>query len=345
MAPADKSLRSRLIILLVLLFAGSIAVSGHVPIGTVSNEQLSTATKIPDPQKSFVIYSELHEGGEAQYYHFTMGKGQVLSGTMQVPGPDSMVPDLVVIGPGIISSGEAPSFVEIPPGSQAMIIRGSPPGPPSYEPFSPAAIYEVARFRTPITVDGDYYIAVFGTGGGKYSLAPGFIEEFSPAEWIMVPISTISIHLWEGQSLAAILLPFAIVVIAGVFLVFSVQKRDKMPADLIAWAGSVSGLLYLGGAAITSVQAIRAVSIAGFSPSAIITLIFIAGPVILGIAAIRITLAKTDPKTPTWRKGAGMMGIGLLGLLSWAGLVFGPVLAMISGALILVRDSMKKDHA
>ena len=36
-----------------------------------------------------------------------------------------------------------------------------------------------------------------------------------------------------------------------------------------------------------------------------------------------------------------MIAIGLLGLLFWAGLIIGPVLALISGALIILKTAMK----
>jgi hypothetical protein len=40
-----------------------------------------------------------------------------------------------------------------------------------------------------------------------------------------------------------------------------------------------------------------------------------------------------------------MIAIGLLGLLFWAGLIIGPVLALISGALTLIKTAMKSGKA
>jgi predicted Zn-dependent peptidase len=60
----------------------------------------------------------------------------------------------------------------------------------------------VARFNVTVPQDGDYYLAVYGPEGGNYSLAPGYVEEFTVAEWLQIPWSVISIHRWEGQSLA-----------------------------------------------------------------------------------------------------------------------------------------------
>jgi hypothetical protein len=90
-----------LLVLAVLLLLGTGMVSAHAPLGVGSNEDIANATFISNPEKSVVIYTELHEGNETQYYRFPMQKGQILYGSLQVPGPGSMVPDLIIIGPGI----------------------------------------------------------------------------------------------------------------------------------------------------------------------------------------------------------------------------------------------------
>src|SRR5512136_2231412 len=92
--------------LVILLLAGIGIVSAHAPLSVGSNEDIANATLFANPEKSFVLYTELHEGGEAQYYLFPLKSGQILYGSLQVPGPDSMVPDLVIIGPGITPSGD-----------------------------------------------------------------------------------------------------------------------------------------------------------------------------------------------------------------------------------------------
>ncbi len=99
-----------------------------------------------------------------------------------------------------------------------MVIPGETPGTPSYEAFTPQPIYEVARFNVTVPQDGDYYIAVYGPEGGKYSLAPGYIEEFTVDEWLLIPWSVVSIHLWEGQSPAYIFAPLIVVLIGGLAL-------------------------------------------------------------------------------------------------------------------------------
>ncbi len=183
-----------------LLAAGTGIGSAHAPITAGSGEGLAGATLISSPEKSYVLNTVLDEDGDPRYYRFILKKGQILYGSLQVPGPDSSIPDLVIIGPGIEFSGSIPSSIEVPAGSGAVLVPGRPPGKPSYEPFTPQPIYESARFNVTAYEDGNYYVVVAGPGGTKFSLAPGFREEFTAMEWLLIPWSVIFIHLWEGQS-------------------------------------------------------------------------------------------------------------------------------------------------
>jgi hypothetical protein len=326
--------------LVVLLLTGIGIVSAHAPLGVKSNEDIANATHFDNPEKSYVLYTELHKGGEAQYYHFSLQKGQILYGSVQVPGPDSMVPDIVIIGPGIAPAGNVPSFVEVPEGSGAMVIPGKTPGKPSYEPFSPQPIYETGHFNITVISDGDYYIAVYGPTGGKYSLAPGFLEQFTASEWLLIPFSVIAIHLWEGQSPWVVFAPLIVVMIGGLALLVIYRKDLGLQRDPIRWTIFLSGLLYLGGAAMTALQIVHAVRVTGYGNEVIVTLMFIAGPVILGIFAIREGIQQPRPDS-LLKSGIKMIVIGLFGLLFWAGLIIGPVLAIVSGVLILVKRSVK----
>ena len=331
-------------IFILLLVAGTAMVSAHAPLEVGTNEDIVQATLISNPEKSFVIYTELHESEKAQYYLFPLLKGQRLYGSLQVPGPGSMVPDLIIIGPGIEPAGNVPAFVQVPSGSGAMVIPGKPPNKPSYEPFSPQPIYEVARFDVPIPREGNYYVAVVGTSGGKYSLAPGFSEEFTATEWLTIPLSVVSIHLWEGQSPVGIFAPLIIVMVVGLALIFLYPGWRDVRRDPVACLVILSGFLYLGGAAMTALQIVHAVRVTGYTAEVIVTLLFIAGPLILGVFAIRAG-GRLPEKSFSWSQGITVIAIGLLGLLVWAGLIIGPVLAILSGALILIKTAMKSGES
>jgi hypothetical protein len=327
-----------LILLLLLLLSVTIShVTAHAPLDVGSNEQLSNATKISDPQKSYVIYTGLHERNEPQYYQFSLEKGQVLSGSLQVPGPGSMVPRMVIIGPGVSTPGDVPPFVELPPGSGAKVIPVKKPGNPSFEPFTPQPVYEVARFSKEITVPGEYYIAIYGDDAGKYSLAPGSSEQFTAVEWLTIPYSVICIHMWEGQSPAGVIAPFLIIVIAGLLLLILHQKKSGIALPVPAWTGATAGLFYIGGAAVTTMQLIHAVSLTGYVPAVLLTLIFIFVPVVLGILLLIISLHLPVPAPGNSHTAMKLIVLGLLGLLFWCGFIAGPLLAFCSGLLVLVK--------
>ena len=230
------------------------------------------------------------------------------------------------------------------PGQGQWLFREQSPGKPSYEPFSPQPIYEAGRFNVTVPVDGDYYIAVYGPTGGKYSLAPGFLEEFTASEWLLIPFSVIAIHLWEGQSPWLVFAPLIVVVIGGLALLLMYRKNLGLQHDPIRWMILLSGLLYIGGAAMTALQIIHAVQVTGYGNEVLVTIMFIAGPLILGIFAIMEGIQQPRPDS-LLKSGIKMIIIGILGLLFWAGLIIGPVLAIISGVLILVKRSAKPNPA
>ena len=328
------------VILVLLFLAGISTVSAHAPLSVGSNEDLGNATLISNPEKSFAIYTELHTGNEAQYYRFPMQKGQVLSGSLGVPGPDAMVPDLVLIGPGIDPAGAVPSFITIPAGSGARLVPGTRPGKPTYEPFSPQPLYKTADFNITVPSDGTYYIAVYGTDGGNYYLAPGFLEQFTVTEQLLIPWSVVGIHLWQGQSLPEIFAPMIVVLIAGFVAIALRRKKEGAWPDSPALLVLLSGLLYIGGAAMTAYQVIRSVSVTGYTPDVLITLVLIAAPALLGIAAIVAGTRSPRAGFPL-RTGIAMLLIGIFGLFVWAGLILGPVLALAGGVFIIARRIRK----
>jgi len=326
------------------VLSGAGPVAAHAPLSVGSNEDPAHATLISSPEKSFVLYADLHQGGEAQYYVFPMQKGQILYGSLGVPGPDTMVPGLVILGPGIESAGNVPTFVQVPAGSGALVINGTTPDNPAYEPFTPQPVYMVAHFNITVTRDGNYVVAVFGPGGGKYSLAPGFREQFTPAEWLLIPWSVVSIHLWEGQSPAGIVAPMIIVLIPGLALVILHQRKRGLRTGPAGWMILTSGLMYLGGAAMTGWQMVRTVGLTGYAAGVIVTLLFVIAPLVLGIFALRAGIRAAGPDFSR-TSGFEAILIGLLGLLVWAGLIVGPLLALAGGIMILARQARRAGPA
>jgi len=119
----------------------------HAPLTPGDNESLATATFIPDPTKSWAIYGELHEGGEAQYYSFNITEGQRIHVSLfksTNPEDREFAPGFVLMGPVINNQGASPDYVEVPVGADTLVMKGKQPTQATYEPFSPSSFYLLA---------------------------------------------------------------------------------------------------------------------------------------------------------------------------------------------------------
>jgi hypothetical protein len=298
----------------------------HAPLNPGESGDLATAVLIAQPEKSYVIYGHLHEPGDAAYYRFDMAAGQTLHAALLVNSRSTTAPDLIIMGQSIPSSGIPQKNLQIPPGGGVVVMRGRLPEKPGYEPFSPAALYQVASYTTVVPGPGTYYAAVIASVEEQdYSFAPGFKEEFTVTEWLLVPVSVIGIHSYEGQSPFIVLSPCIALVFIGIALLLRQQRRIGISRSPFSWCSITAGLLYLGGASVTFTQMVRTLGITGWDNSAILTLLFIFIPVVLGIAAIRTGFGAGHPVQ--LKERAIVAVIGVLGLLFWAGLIVGPVIA------------------
>jgi hypothetical protein len=327
-------MKARIIPLLVLLLCLlSVSAGSHVPLPVAGGEGPDDAVLIQDPEKSWVVYDAIGEGGGVRYFRVEMEEGDELRLSLFVPEQSPFTPDLLVIFPG---DGGDPVPVPVPAGYTAELIPGIYPKDPEFEPFTPSVLYPLAAYSRIIERPGTWYIAVREPSiGGKFGLAIGFREEFSLTEWLLVPISVIGIHLWEGQSPLLIAAPFLAVILAALLFL---QKRGTLkiigrsgPAVL----GVAAGLLCLGSAGMVGAQMAMALLRTGWTASATVTFLFFLIPAVLGIAMVR---ASRELSAGTGRTPGIKMGIwGVLALLFWAGFVAGPVLAILSAALFLAR--------
>jgi hypothetical protein len=317
-------------------------VDAHVPISADNNKNLNTALSVENPLKSYAIYGHLHDAGDVGYYQFNLNAGDQLKLSLMSTGFDAPVPDMVVMSPGNSESiNDLPQTIDVPPGYRAEMIKGQKPVTAEYEPFSPAAVFNVASYTKNITQPGTYYVAVISPADEtQYSVAVGYLEEFSLQEWVLVPINLIHTHLWEGQSIIAVLTPFLAIFILGLILVARRERDNKIKKPLSFWLATIAGLCYLGGASIVLVQMVRVLRVTGPSAGVIITLIFALIPILLGIWALRIARSPS-PQSKKDRVSLGI--IGLLGLLFWAGLIIGPVIAIIA-ALVPERYSSNQPY-
>ena len=334
--------RGLLGVFFILIFFLLVPVDAHVPISAENNNKLNTALHIEKPLKSYVIYGHLHDASEVGYYKFNLNAGDQLKLSLMTPGFDAPVPDMVVMSPGNSESiNDLPQTIDVPQGYRAEMIKGQNPVTAEYEPFSPAAVFNVASYTKNITEPGTYYVAVFSPADEtQYSVAVGYLEEFSLQEWVLVPINLINTHLWEGQSIIAILTPFLAIFILGLILIARRERDNKIKKPRSFWLATIAGLCYLGGASIVLVQMVRVLRVTGPSAGVIITLIFALIPILLGIWALRIARSPS-PQSKRDRVSLGI--IGVLGLLFWAGLIIGPVIAIIA-ALVPERYSSNQPY-
>jgi hypothetical protein len=302
-------------------------VQAHVPIIASDNEGLDHATVIKDPLKSWAVFDHLNASGEVHYYTFYLEQGQKLHVSLFIPYEHNFTPTLAIMGPGIPSQGTPPDYLELPQNAGIMVIQGEQPGQAVFEPFTPSAQYNLVQKDMNVTQSGTYYIAVYHPSTtGAYGLAIGYREEFGLAEWIRVPLDVISIHEWGGQSLGYILAPMLVVV--GIGFLFLLQLKNTL-AGLFGWTGYTAGLLYIGSSAMIFMQIFIALDQTALTSEVFITLLLGLLPTIAGIIMIKMALeGKIGRKTRIT-----MALLGITGLFIWAGLIIGPVLAIVASVL------------
>ncbi len=316
------------------------AASAHTPLAPGENQNLAGATVIPDPLKSWVVYGHLDEPGEAAYFRMEMAQGDRLVLALNINQAGAPIPDLFVMGPGIPSSGTVPPSVEVPPGTGSLVIPGTTPDMAVYEAFSPSVIYEVASYSADIEIPGTYYAVVYTTGHElDYGQVVGYKEEFTAAEWLVIPFSQVGIYLWEGQSPWFVAAPYIIVILVGIGLMVWQQKRVGNTRMIQAWVASLAGLLYIATGVSILNQMFWVFSFTGYSPESSITLLFAAIPILLGFLALWI--GRVKPLVSP-RDRISLVIIGGLGLVAWAGLIIGPVLALIAAFLpVHIRSELR----
>lgn len=309
-------------------------VMSHSPLIPENNERLSGATLISDPTKSWAIYGELNEGGEVQYYRFNISQAQRIHiSLMKSTNPEDreFTPGFVLMGPEIKSRGDVPDHVELPAGTNAIVAVGEQPAQATYEPFSASSFYSLAELDMQAPASGTYYIAVYEPlRGGHYGLAIGDREVFSIGEWILIPIKLISIYQWDGQSLAMIFLPIAATLGIGSGLLFLRRKRwaTQTPFE---WTGLLAGLLFLSTGVMFLFQMSLALTHTRPVAEMVITITLALLPILFGIAVLRIIM-KSQGKVDV-RKRVFLAIFGILALFAWAGLLIGPVLAVLASIM------------
>jgi hypothetical protein len=313
------------------------AATAHSPTFPGNNTSLANATVVENPSKSWAIYSHLEEG-TYQYFAVDLKAGDRLYLNLIVPTHEKgsgFQPDMIILGPFSGRNGSVPTSVDIPTGYGLTVINGSYPDRTTYEAFSPGAFLNLATFDGTVPANGRYYVVVFQDASvapihGDYGLAVGYVESFTLTEFILIPFSLLNVYQWEGQSPAQIFAPMLAVFVIGLLGLYLWKKELFSKMGLAQGFALIAGLLFLGTALNTAIQTSIAVSQAGLVLEVLLTLLFIVTPLLIGWIAIRMALSRSP-----WEKRRRVMLliIGILGLLSWGGLIVGPIFAMVGSVL------------
>jgi hypothetical protein len=308
----------------------------HSPIFPEGNHDPSHAYEIGDPSKSWAIYTSLDHPDKADYYRFTVSKGEKIEiglMTSESPSLSGFLPSFALMVPDSDEKNSLPSYVEVPVGYGTIVANGHDPGKASYEPFSPGWLYDLADLTVNAPTSGVYYIAVYEKTQktGDYGLPVGYVESFTLAEWLTIPYSVHTTYVWEGQSLIVTYLPLILVLAVGGLIFYRRSRQGKAPDTLSKWLAAAAGLTFLGTALGILHQMILAMTVVGFESQVIFTLIFVAIGAALGM--LTLNYAAREETKPTLGRRVGLAVIGVAALVGWAGLIVGSALVILAAIL------------
>jgi hypothetical protein len=325
--------------ILLTLFLIAPSITAHVPISAQDGETLDTAFFIEEPTKSWVIYSELHGDGHPQYFAFDMDAGTRIRMLLSIPvtaDPESFTPSIALMGPGIANSSSIPGDLEIPESSGIMIIQ-SDSATPSYEGFTPTSFYALIDIDMLAPATGEYYFAVYDPAeSGSFSVAMGFVETFTLAEWVLVPFNVVTIHQWNGQNLLSILAPMIATLVIG--LGYFLNRRDSFPEleSGLSWIGVVGALLFFGSGITVFYQIVHSALFA-IDLQIIISILFGMLPILLGVFTLRLVLTENWQNNKS--KQIRLLVLGIIAPFVWAGLLIGPTLVILSASIAIFAGS------
>lgn len=309
---------------LALLFLVQ-AASAHAPMMAETGGNISTAMPVDDPSKSRSVYSTI-PAGSTHYYSFNFNAGdRIRLELISSPKDSTFAPGFALIGPGLEERGTVPPGVTIPDGMSAIAVNGTSSDGAIYEPFGPSSYYRLGSIDVKAPENGTYYAAIYSQTAGNYALAVGYREAFTLDEWIMLRTRLTSYYRWEGQGIPEIIGPMMVVLLGGFYIL---KRRWRLTAPGRGMA-SMAGLLFFGTSATVLYQ--MAFSLSRSSEGAAeawITVILAALPAALGAAVIYLAIRR-DGEFSRQEKLILRL-VGAAALLTSAGLLIGPLMAIVS---------------
>ena len=243
-----------IIVLVLLIFSLPIA-NAHKPLQVDgNNNDFSTAKEIPNHRISWAIYQELSGNNPVHYYKFAAVQGERLYAQISVPRLErfsTFLPSIAIVGSKLAATNLEGGYsvkeyahelgnlpFAIPPGMKALVVDydGQIPSSEFYEPFTQTSYWE----RQEIIIDslpsgGTYYLIVFNESPaqevGKYTLAVGEIEDFSPLDlFTIIPSAWLGTKFFFEDYVSptiAISLLAALLALIGILLVKRLKRKDE----------------------------------------------------------------------------------------------------------------------
>ncbi|MDH4197007.1 MAG: hypothetical protein OEW05_06355 [Candidatus Aminicenantes bacterium] len=326
-----KSRFVRFIVSTAAFLSLAAVLTAHVPLQHGRNDSLASALRIENFTKSWALYEKLERPGTALYYRFELRTGDKLHFSLFAPERTEFAPTIYILGPGLPVPDGWPDALEVPAGYGAIVIPSRPGHAPEYEPFTPTYLYPLVEYDYVATTAGTYYAAVHEPQrAGAFGLAIGYVESFSPSEWLLIPLDTARIRLWEGQSRLFAFGPAVLVLVLGL-LVMASRRRGApgSPPTAKFWLATIGGLLCLGTSAVVLVQMGRAAARGLLVPAMLVSLFLAIVPALVGILALRAARKSTGRRGPR----PGLIILGLAGFVFWAGFLAGPAMILLAGLL------------
>ena len=315
---------------LILLVAGAFFVAhaaAHVPIIPAGGEGLSGAVIVPDSAKSYAWYGTIGRPGEMEYYRLEFVEGDEMVFSLSTP-EQGYHPVLYLLAPTNRTGEVIPPGIDVPMGYEVIGVPGAIPFQATYEPFTPMAMYEISSLEGPAPVSGVYYAVVSAPEEGKYILATGYLEEFTPSEWLGIPVEIFRVRLWQGQSPLLLIVPYLLGFLLMGFLVLRRGKDAWKGLGLSRWSGMIAGALYVGSGLLVLEEMGIALRVTGWDSGAWLTLVFALIPLVLGAYVFIYTNRAEERQRISGR--VAMLVIAGLGFVFWAGILVGPALAVLS---------------
>jgi hypothetical protein len=241
------------LVMLILLIGSSVQfASGHKPLQVDgSNNDFENAKEIPNHRISWAIYQELSLDNPVHFYTFDAEEGDRLYAQISIPKLERLSdfsPSIALIGSEVTANnleegysvreyahdiGDLPFSIPLEMSTIVVNYEDEIPSREFYEPFTQTSYWERQEIAfNGLPTDGMYYLVIFDRNHlqntGKYTLAVGEIEDFSPIDFItIIPSAWLEIKLFFEDYLSPAIAISLLAVIPGTITIFLIKRMKR----------------------------------------------------------------------------------------------------------------------